>query len=438
MASAVADAASRTLVEGSDFGDNILAALPNVIGQTIGEMVAGGMTRRREPLTVEAIKAEMIDLAPPVELAELADLPSFRMVEDGESFSTMSGGDVEQTMRFMQANPDIDPRRMRSGIFINVPGADLVVSDATRARYALSDGEYRQYLAAQAANSAFDWSALSAAGGRSSNYGRYGETSVSVYNPGLFDWGGPLYAYAYRVDEAYASRNAGYARIANANLSLGGLGDVGLGSLQVVGGFFQFVTSPITGTLDLGRAAYFGRGTLPDASDRYSSDFVFGAASAFAAPETLLTRGRAAGLVRVGAIIQELAPETVRFSQSSVSWLKVRPGGNYTYGDIVASMRRDGWVGDPIDVVRMQDGLLTSVDNTRLLAAREAGINIQANVRGFDSALPLQMIEQRRFGAAQTWGQAVTQRITGQSRAFSLSNPYGAVARPTVTGMPGG
>jgi hypothetical protein len=36
---------SRSLINGSDFGDNILAALPDTIGQTIGNMVAGRIQR---------------------------------------------------------------------------------------------------------------------------------------------------------------------------------------------------------------------------------------------------------------------------------------------------------------------------------------------------------------------------------------------------------
>jgi hypothetical protein len=42
----VADAGTRSLIEGTDFGDNVLAALPNAIGQTIGESIAGAMTGR--------------------------------------------------------------------------------------------------------------------------------------------------------------------------------------------------------------------------------------------------------------------------------------------------------------------------------------------------------------------------------------------------------
>jgi hypothetical protein len=45
MASAIADAGARTLIEGSDFGDNLMAALPNVIGQTVGEAIAGQISR---------------------------------------------------------------------------------------------------------------------------------------------------------------------------------------------------------------------------------------------------------------------------------------------------------------------------------------------------------------------------------------------------------
>lgn len=41
-------------------------------------------------------------------------------------------------------------------------------------------------------------------------------------------------------------------------------------------------------------------------------------------------------------------------------------------------MKANGWKGDPIDVVKMSDGKLTTIDNTRVVAAREAGIDIQA------------------------------------------------------------
>lgn len=43
MAGNIANAATRSLINGSDFGDNIIAALPDTIGQTIGNMIAGSM-----------------------------------------------------------------------------------------------------------------------------------------------------------------------------------------------------------------------------------------------------------------------------------------------------------------------------------------------------------------------------------------------------------
>ncbi len=43
-ARAIASGAARSLIEGSDFGDNVMAALPDVIGQTIGSAIAGGIS----------------------------------------------------------------------------------------------------------------------------------------------------------------------------------------------------------------------------------------------------------------------------------------------------------------------------------------------------------------------------------------------------------
>jgi hypothetical protein len=43
-AAAIANAATRSLIAGTDFGDNVLAALPDVIGQTLGSLLAGAFT----------------------------------------------------------------------------------------------------------------------------------------------------------------------------------------------------------------------------------------------------------------------------------------------------------------------------------------------------------------------------------------------------------
>lgn len=92
-------------------------------------------------------------------------------------------------------------------------------------------------------------------------------------------------------------------------------------------------------------------------------------------------------------------------------------------------MRTDGWVGDTIDVVRMSDGALTTLDNTRVLAASRAGIEVEAVVHGFDDALAPEMIERfttPRGYAPSTWGEAVTLRIGNQNRPFRTAWPQGS------------
>jgi len=135
--------------------------------------------------------------------------------------------------------------------------------------------------------------------------------------------------------------------------------------------------------------------------------------------------------------ITSLSAHNVRFSQSTISYHRIDRSTNlpYTYDDLVDNMRNYGWRGDPIDVVHMPDGILTSVDNTRLAAAREAGINIQANIHGFNDPLPDEFYLTRRFGDARTWGEAVLYRIRRQRPpVFEIDNPNGAVRRPVLNG----
>lgn len=64
-------------------------------------------------------------------------------------------------------------------------------------------------------------------------------------------------------------------------------------------------------------------------------------------------------------------PGRIWFSQHSVA-PQTRDGR--PLARMVADMRRHGWHGDPVDVVRQPGGTLVSMDNRRLLAAREAGL----------------------------------------------------------------
>lgn len=52
--------------------------------------------------------------------------------------------------------------------------------------------------------------------------------------------------------------------------------------------------------------------------------------------------------------------------------------------DIIQNMKKNGWKGEPIDVVEMPDGIYTTTDNTRVVSAREAGINVQEIYEGYN------------------------------------------------------
>jgi hypothetical protein len=98
-------------------------------------------------------------------------------------------------------------------------------------------------------------------------------------------------------------------------------------------------------------------------------------------------------------------------------------------------MKQNGWHGEPIDVVRMPDGKLTTADNTRILAARSAGIQAQARVRDFDAKIGIN--DATRFkhgqpGNPTTWGEAVQRRINDQSGKFRKATPYGSGENPRL------
>ena len=82
-----------------------------------------------------------------------------------------------------------------------------------------------------------------------------------------------------------------------------------------------------------------------------------------------------------------------------------------------------GWQGDPVDVVRMPDGRLTTFDNKRVVAANDAGIDVRARVHEFDSPFPADRLGPKAPG---TWGEAVSQRIGDQKAGWRSQYPMGA------------
>jgi hypothetical protein len=89
----------------------------------------------------------------------------------------------------------------------------------------------------------------------------------------------------------------------------------------------------------------------------------------------------------------------------------------------------------------MEDNIYTTVDNTRLMAAQKAGIDVQATAHNFDDLIPEEMA--KRFMAKdgslpKTWGEAVKNRIQNQNKQFRTSNENGSFVQPKANTGTGG
>lgn len=109
----------------------------------------------------------------------------------------------------------------------------------------------------------------------------------------------------------------------------------------------------------------------------------------------------------------------IRFSQTSVNGA----------GNIIDSMKKHGWNGDAIDVVKMPDGKLTTIDNTRLFAAQTVGIKAKVVIHSFNEKILDKVTKDRlttKKGRPMTWGEAVKLRIEKQSSSYKKNNPNGS------------
>ena len=129
-----------------------------------------------------------------------------------------------------------------------------------------------------------------------------------------------------------------------------------------------------------------------------------------------------AGKILQSLVVKSLNPALIRFSQTSVNGVK----------QLVDSMRKKGWKGDPINVVRMPDGGLTAFDNTRVLAASRVGIAVKAIIRNASDPFPVGRWTAKNGVTPATWGEAVAMRIQQQSKRFREANPYGSFVTGSI------
>ncbi|MDX2164303.1 MAG: hypothetical protein SFW07_02675, partial [Gammaproteobacteria bacterium] len=234
---------------------------------------------------------------------------------------------------------------------------------------------------------------------------------------------------------------SGVSRVPTSSASQGGVNNFGLSqaTTSVIGGVLDQIIPG--GGLDFEVMAT----TTPQQQLQYAETGLITLATdglgEFAGP--VLAKGGVSALRWVGLWSAKapefLNPNDIKFTQETVSYLKQRPGiPSYSLDDIISSMQSEGWVGDPIDVVKMPNGEYVSVDNTRVLAAREAGIDVRANIRDYNERLPEEMaprFRNRYVGGArpETWGEAAENRLSNQGFDFVNVNPEGTFIEPKIT-----
>ncbi len=182
-ADAIGNAATRSLIEGSDFGDNIIAALPSVIGNAPANGLIGAMTREEELTPVAQIEAETLEPSASLDLSALsAQLPTFERVGSNGSFwkvgeRTLPAGASDAQVRarvrvleLMATNPTLDPMHMDANDYVTIPSGAVSVDATTLAKL----GPVSSAIAASAITQGigvatglqkeFSWAGVAAAG----------------------------------------------------------------------------------------------------------------------------------------------------------------------------------------------------------------------------------------------------------------------------------
>lgn len=104
------------------------------------------------------------------------------------------------------------------------------------------------------------------------------------------------------------------------------------------------------------------------------------------------------------------------------------------YHDLALSFIQRGWIGEPIHLVEMPSGGVTSIDNARLAVARDLNMELNAVVHRYAERLPSEVLRSRFTDpwheTPRSWGDLVTNRIDNQSPDWAARNPEGSMERP--------
>tara|TARA_B100001094_G_C17922856_1_gene666808 strand:- start:276 stop:767 length:492 start_codon:yes stop_codon:yes gene_type:complete len=119
--------------------------------------------------------------------------------------------------------------------------------------------------------------------------------------------------------------------------------------------------------------------------------------------------------------VQDIDPDIIKFSQVNVN------GASQRTEEFIKHGWRDSV--DAVDVVKLGDGTLVSLDNTRILAASRAKIIAKTRVRAPDALLtPEEAVRftTRKNGVPSTWNEALRFRINKQRAGWRNKYPNGS------------
>ena len=158
-----------------------------------------------------------------------------------------------------------------------------------------------------------------------------------------------------------------------------------------------------------------------------------GAKSAEALPSVITAAASLAPFVRPLSSLRVFTNTGKTFKSSSIRFSQ---DGVNKYGKAVQSVKSGNY--DPIDIVKLDDGMYTTIDNTRLLAAQNENLSIKANIHNYNDALPDGMLNRfkspnKRGEFAKTWGEAVEFRTNSQGSDFKKNyGGTGSFVQPKI------
>jgi hypothetical protein len=386
-AGALAGAASRSVLTGTDFGDNILAVLPSVIAQTMGAMaedaISGSRGQSPQNGAVDPWAPEVWNtLTPEQEWAIIsAEYPySGTVVPDGARPAALAAADLQLQQREQQ-RVEAEARAAGDGdeIVITAKGAPRVLpashgydgGTATGTNDVLwllnnPEADFAGYFRNEYARG---WSDVGAA---ADAFGKRMLRQVALNGDAWrLERVMPQLAAAAEQDPAFVSlRDSAQSYLDERNqLADAAVVDIGnamidYGQLTAVGGVLSVIRDGVRGDLSIDPFAMAG----------YAADI---AGRKVHALRNVANGAAERGLPRV--------IEGVDASSLSRSHSLAGKASSKDVDRIAASMRNDGYLGAPIDVIEYEGRMIIVDGHHRTAAAMRTGTPVNVQVLPYEA-----------------------------------------------------